>query len=118
MTSDLEQLREKFLTDVDDETRADNEQKIKEYEKLILENESLLSWQEHEITRNLAQMAKDSYKHASLILAQRRDLTELERNKYWVMQDAALLILSLTEKDARGAIRQVQVEIKNALSVI
>lgn len=117
MSKDLEKVRQIFLSEVDDETRADNEQKIIEWETDLRENEAIAQWRDHDITKQLAMKAKDAYKDISMQLATNRSLTEEQRFTFWGRQDACLFILSLTEIDAKGRIEQIQKEIKRSLSV-
>ena len=118
MNKDLDKLREIFLAgDVDEETRADNEERIREWETTLRENNAFLGWQSHDITRQISQQAKQSYKDISLQLATNRALTDQQRYSLWGKQDACLFILSLTEKDTKGPIDQIHREIKMALAV-
>jgi len=113
---DLERIREIFLTEVDDETRLDNESKIIEWEKDMRENEALADWREHDITKSIAAQTKESYKDISVQLALNRNLTEEQRRSMWGKQDACLFILSFTEIDAQGKLDQIHDEIKIALN--
>ena len=116
MNKDLEKVREIFLTEVDEETRLDNEQKIIEWETGLRENEAIADWRDHDITKKIALQAKESYKDFAMQLAINRALTPEQRQTLWGKQDACLFILSMTEVDARGALEQIRKEIKAALN--
>jgi hypothetical protein len=117
MMKELDKVREIFLSEVDEETRLDNEQKIAEWETGLRENEAIADWREHDITKQIARQAKDSYKELSLQLALNRSLSPEQRHSMWGRQDACLFILSMTEVDARGRLEQIQKEIKQAIAV-
>ena len=113
---DLDKLKQIFLTEVDEETLLENQELIRAWEKDLIESESFASWQDHDITLNIARQVKVSYVDISLMLARNRDLTERQRYELWGKQDACLFILSLIEKDAKGKIQSIQNEIKKALN--
>lgn len=117
MTSDLDKVREIFLTEIDDETRIDNERKIAEWENDLRENEALAGWREHDITIRIATKAKEAYKEISMQLALDRGLSAETRATLWGRQDACVFILSLTEVDAKARLEQIHKEIRTALSV-
>lgn len=114
---ELEEIRARFLSaDIDAEDREENEQILKEWEQGLIHNEAYLSWQEHDITREIAKKMKNEYKETALVLAQNRSLTETQRASLWAKQDACQFILSLTEKDSKGQLEQIQNEIKRAIN--
>lgn len=116
MDKDLQKLKEIFLaSDVDDEDRDDNLKKITEWENSIRESEDFLSWQSSDITRKLAEQAKNTFKDNAMSLATNRTMTEEERKSVFAKQDAMLWILSMIEKDVKGTLSQVQGEIRRAL---
>lgn len=116
MIPELDKVREIFLTEVDEETRAENEAQIKEWETRLQESEALIDWRDHDITRQIARQARESYRDLALQLSNNRKLTDVERQSLWAKQDAALWILSLTEKDGKGMLEQVKTQIKTALN--
>lgn len=59
MNNDLEKVREIFLSEVDEETRADKETKIEEWERDLRESEAMAEWREHDITKKIAAQAKE-----------------------------------------------------------
>lgn len=116
MTQDLDQVRKIFLDEVDEDVRADNEEKIKEWEQGLIHNEALLSWKEHDLTKAIAHKAKDTFKELGLLLASNRALTDEQRRSLWGKQDAMQWFLSLTEQDPKGEIERIETEIKTALN--
>jgi hypothetical protein len=114
----LQKLREIFLNDdlLDDDIREDNAERIKEWEHLLLENEAFLSWQQHDISKKIVAEAKIAYKEFGLQLATNRSLTQEQRQSLWAKQDACVFILSLTEKDARKIIEDVNMEIGRCIN--
>jgi len=113
----LEKIKQIFLaSDVDDETLEDNQSKIDEWQKTIIENENLKSWQEHDVTRLIVKQCKDTYKDLSIMLAKNRSLSDEERKSLWGKQDACLFILSLASGDPESSLKQVEEEINHALS--
>lgn len=113
---ELDEVRKLFLSEVDEETRVENEQKIEEWQTGLRTNEVMAEWRDHDITREIANRTKESYKDISLQLALNRSLTQEQRHTLWGRQDACLFILSLTEVDARGRIKQIHKDIKAALA--
>lgn len=113
---DLDKIRQIFLTEVDEETRLDNEKKIDEWERDLRENEAIAQWRDHDITKQLSTKAGATYKDLCMQLATNRTLTEEQQHTLWGRQDACLFILSLTEIDAKGRIEQINKEIKAAIS--
>ncbi len=111
----LEEARQIFLTDVDEETQRENLERINEWEQSLRTNSAFLQWQESEISKMLIKEFKTTYKNASLRLAQTRNLTEGERATLWATKDACLMVLSLLAKDAKGEVESVYKEIDYAL---
>ncbi len=118
MQSDLEKARQIFLTDVDEETLADNAKRLSEWEQSLAQNGALLKWQQQDITHQILQEAKKSYQDASMQLALTRDLTEPQRNKLYATQDACMFMLSIMSKDAKSTIEQLQKEIRYAVRAV
>ena len=119
MTKELEEIRAKFLTDdLDLETRADNEAKIREWEEALLRNEHLQGWQEHEITRSIMKQAKAAYLDCSVRLATDRTLSEADRASLYAKQDAALWLLSLGSGDPKAARQSIMSELRTALNAV
>lgn len=111
----LEEARQIFLTDVDEEIRRDNLERITEWEQSLRLNSAFAQWQESDISKLLIKEFKTTYKNASLRLAQTRELTEAERASLWATKDACLMVLSLLAKDAKGEVESVHKEIDYAL---
>lgn len=113
---ELQRAKEIFLTDVDEETRIENEHKIVEWERDLQRNQAYARWKDHDITRDLNKMAREAYKQHGLALANNRSLTEEQRKTLWAKQDACLFILSLTDQNAQSAVDSILREIKHALN--
>lgn len=115
---ELEIIKAQFLADdIDSEDREENAKILREWEQGLIHNEAYVSWQEHDITREIAKKMKDSYKEFAFTLAQDRRISDETRKQLWAKQDACTFILSLTEKDAKGQLEQIQNEIKRAIAV-
>ncbi len=115
---ELEIIKTQFLADdIDAEDRVENENILREWEQGLIHNEAYVSWQEHDITREIAKKLKSEYKDFAMTLANNRSLTDTQRASLWAKQDACTFILSLTEKDAKGQLEQIQNEIKRAIAV-
>ena len=115
MNEDLEKVRHIWLDpSLEEEDRRDNEEKIKEWERSLIENEAFLRWQEHDITQSVVQKARETYKDICLILATNRELTERQRHEYWGRQDAVLWIISLADRNAKQTLEQIQLEVRTA----
>lgn len=114
--NEIDKLKEIFLTEVDEETQKENLAQIQEWETALIEHEAYLDWQEHDITKAITAQARSTYRDAAVVLAQNRQLTDAERAALWAKQDAALWLLSITDKDAKGAIAQIKREIHTALN--
>jgi len=118
MDKELEKARKIFLSDdLDEETLADNEAKLAEWEEVIRENQSFSAWQDHDISKRIVEKLKESYKEFGLRLATNRGLTEAERQSLWTKQDACLFLIDLIDKDAKGVLQRVDEEIKRAINV-
>lgn len=116
---DFEKARDVFLSDdLDEEEIADNKAKIDEWHRVLVSNKLFLDWQEHEITKSIARQAKDAFKNHAMTLILKRDLPEKDRQAIWAKQDAIKWLLGLFEKDAKGAIEQVEKEIRGALEAV
>lgn len=112
----IEEARQIFLTDVDEEIKKDNLEKIKEWEQSLRTNNAFAQWQDSDISKMLIKEFKTTYKNASLELAQTRDLSESKRMSLWATKDACLMVLSLLAKDAKNEIESVEKEIDYALN--
>jgi len=113
---ELEKLREILLTEVDEETRQENEEQIRRWEEELQQHEGLASWQSHDVSKLIADKARKAYLDASMILATRRDHPEDFRVQMWAKQDAAMWLLSILTGDAKGQIERLQRDIRNALN--
>lgn len=116
--SDLERLREVFLTGVDEETKEENLAQIREWETALFEAEQYSSWKEHDVTRRIALQARRAYVDLSVRLATDRSMTDVTRHSFYARQDAMLWLLSLTDRDAKETVRQIESDIRRALEKI
>lgn len=116
MNDDLDQVRQIFVSEVDDELRAENEAQIKDWEEGLIHSQAMQGWQSHDITKEIAKGARDSYKSIALMLANNRELTEQQRYSLWGRQDAMKWLLTLIEEDAKGELERINQEIKAALN--
>lgn len=112
----LEEARQLFLTDVDEEIQRDNLSVLKEWEQSLRQNAAFANWQESDISKQLIKQFKVTYKNASLQLAESRSLTEDQRKTLWATKDACLIVLDFLAKDAKSEIESVYKEIEHALS--
>jgi hypothetical protein len=111
----LEQARQIFITDVDEETRLDNLDKIEEWSKSIRENTAFAQWQSSDISQILIKQFREMYSEAAMQLAERRDLTTAQRESLWAKQDAALVMLDLISRDAKSEIESIHKQLNHAL---
>lgn len=115
---ELEKVTEIFLaSDVDAEDYAENKERLIEWEKGLNENRLFLSWQAHDVTKEIVIKAKQSYKDFGILLATNRNLTEVQRQSLWAKQDACAFLLSLTDKNALEEIKQIQKQIEVAINI-
>lgn len=112
----IEQARQIFLTDTDEEIQKDNLEVLKEWEQSIRNNTAFANWQESDISKQLITKFKVVYKDASLQLAESRNLTEEQRYTLWATKDACLIVLDLLAKDVKSEIESVHKAIDHALS--
>lgn len=112
----IEQARQIFLTDVDEEIQKDNLEVLKEWEQSLRQNAAFANWQESDISKQLIKQFKVTYKNASLQLANTRNLSEDQRKTLWATKDACLMVLNLLAKDAKMEIENVEKAIDHALS--
>jgi len=114
--SELDKVKDIFLSDVDEETLVENQRKIQEWESELRKNNAYMAWREHGITGELNKMVRGAYRDHAMQLATNRNLTEQQRETLWAKQDACLFILSLTDKDAKTSLDSVLREIKHAVN--
>jgi hypothetical protein len=114
---ELEKVKEIFLTDVDEETREENMEKIREWERTLIESEEYQSWIEHPITKQILQKAREQYAQSVMVLGTRKDLSESEKIAFWGIQEAALWLINLGSRDAHGEVERVKEEIRRSLEV-
>ena len=116
MNNDLEKLKTIFLSDeVDAEDYQDNLDKINEWEQSLVSNENIKGWQDHDITREIVQRAKESHATLSLLLATDRKLTDTERASIYARQDAMVWMISIASESPEQVIAGIQDDIKKAL---
>lgn len=117
MNKELDALKAVFLAPtLDEETRAENEEQLRQWEQQLIESEAFQSWKDHDITKQIVAKAKSSYVECAIMLATRRNLTDDKRQAVYAQQDAIKWLLSLTEVDAKGAMEAVQQKIRAALN--
>jgi hypothetical protein len=114
--SDIDLLRARFLTDVDEETKAENLEQIREWERGLRENLAYQQWRDHDITRQVTAEARKTHTELALLLATKRDLTPEERQSVYARQDAMRWLMSLTEKDGAAAAKAIEADIRRALA--
>jgi hypothetical protein len=114
---ELEKAREVFLRDVDEETYAENKQMLTDWEQNLRRNQTYEKWRSHPTTEELNKMVREAYRDFSLVLAERRNLTDEQRYSLWAKQDACLFILGLTSRDAKSEIESILLDIRKALTV-
>lgn len=118
MEQDLEKLKEIYLSsDVDEEDREDNLERIREWEKTIAESTSLSEWQNHDITKSIALKIKSVYIENALILGTNDLLDEDKRKEMWSIQKAIKFLLSYMDNDYKRVIDQVHGDIKKAIAL-
>lgn len=113
----LEQARQVFIESVDSEDRAENERVLAEWEQSIVKNKAYEDWKNHDITREINQKLRKLIIDFAVTLSENRSLDEKTRMSLWAKQDACLLMLSLTDENAKSALESIQREIRHALSV-
>jgi hypothetical protein len=116
MMKELEQAKKIFLTDVDDETLAENQEQIRAWESSLQQNKAYERWKAHDLTVELNKRVKTSYRDFAMVLATNRSLTEEQRTSIYAKQDACLFILGLTDQDAENAIASVLREIRQTIN--
>jgi len=113
----LEQARQVFIESVDSEDKAENERVLAEWEQSIVKNKAYEDWKNHDITREINQKLRKLIIDFAVTLSENRSLDEKTRMSLWAKQDACLLMLSLTDENAKSALESIQREIRHALSV-
>jgi hypothetical protein len=112
----LDDARKIFLTGVDEETLRENEAEIQSWEQDIRANEAFAEWQKQDISKSIAERAKETYVECAITLATNRELKEPDRWNLYAKQDAVLYIITLIASDAKEVIASIEMEIKNKLS--
>lgn len=115
---DLLKLKEIFLSDdIDSEDYQENLDQISEWEKELVENENMKSWQEHDVTKKIMAQAESSYIDLSLRLVSDREITDALQKSIWAKQDACLYIISLASNDVKTAMESIQKKVRAAINV-
>lgn len=119
MQKKLEKLKEIYLADdIDSEDREENLKEIRDWERDLIENKNILSWQEHNITQEIMTKAKENYIELSKRLSTERDLTEQERASIYGKQDAMLWLISLSGENPKSMLEKINNDITIALSSV
>lgn len=114
---ELALLKEVFLDpSLDQDELEDNRIRIEEWERALRTNTALKQWQNHDITREIAAKARETYIEAAVRIVERRDLSDADRFTLWAKRDAAQWILSMTNQDPDAVLTQVEEEVRRALS--
>lgn len=117
--TDIEKIKDIFLAeDIDSEDYSQNLEDIKLWENDLFENENLLSWQEHDVTKSLVKKARESYQDLSMKLILKRDLLKNERRIVYAKQDAMLWLIGLATGEPAIAIQQINDDIKKVLKTM
>jgi hypothetical protein len=112
---DLNKVRDIFLSDVDDETRVENEQKINDWERSIVENTAYAQWVESDVTQRIFKKARESYIEIAMQLATNRHMSEENRMSLYARQDGLMFFIELASKDAKRELAQIQKDIQFVL---
>lgn len=114
--SDIEKLKGIFLDNsVDEETYDENLKQITDWENLLSENEAYISWQEHDITKEIIKKTRETHRIFADKLSNDRTLTTEQRNGIFAKQDALMWIINLASRNAKGENQQIKANIKQAL---
>lgn len=113
---ELQQAKEIFLTDVDEETYAENLEQINEWESSLRRNKAYDEWKKLDITQEINKKVRETYKDIGIILALNRTLTEAQRQSLYAKQDACVFILELTDQNAKQAINALLSDIKHKIN--
>lgn len=112
---ELNKAKEIFLTDVDEETYAENIQMLDAWEKELIESENFASWQSHDISKNILKQMKNSYVEITLQLGEDEKLSEKVRDDLFAKKKAISWVLSILDSDYKTAIEDLQKTIRNAI---
>lgn len=113
---ELDDVKKIFLaSNVDDEDRADNEAKIREWEKGLQDSEELAGWLDHPVTKTIMQQARSSFVELSLALLDRR-LIDARRIDLFAQREAMIWLLTFASKDPKADIESINNDIKRALN--
>ncbi len=112
---ELEQLKRVFLTDIDEETLLENQEKITEWEKDLVESEEYISWQEHPVTQKILKQATQTYIDSVIMLGKNRLLSDDQRAKLFGEQDASLWLVSLMAEDKKSHLESIKNDIRRAI---
>ena len=113
--TDIEQLKEIYLTDVDEETRAENLALIEAWELALTANDEFASWLDHDVTKDIVAKARETYTDLAYVLATNRALTAEQRQTIYAQQDAMHWLFSLADRDPKRDSDRINAEIKDAL---
>lgn len=115
---ELEELRNIYLSEeLDEDSRKDNEELIRAWEKSLFDNQAFADWQDNDVTRSISKKARETYRDIAIQLATNRHMGEENRMSCWARQDAMLWLISTIAKDAKSELEQIKKEITHALNV-
>ena len=114
---ELQDLKKIFLDEtLDKEVYDDNLEMITVWEDSLLKNEALLSWQQHDITKEIISKAKQTDPKNADRLSEDSTLTNEQRNELFAKQDAMKWFISLAGGNPKGEIQEIKKQIKEAVS--
>lgn len=112
----LEEVKRIFLTDVDEETLIENQERIIAWEKGLIESEEYISWQEHPVTQKILKEATKTYIDSVITLGKNRNLTPEVAERLRGAQDASGWLIELMAKDKKSELSRINDEIRTAIN--
>lgn len=119
MINNIDEVKRIFLDpSLDTEIIEDNQRTLEHWQKILTDNEALLSWHRHEHTDKIIFQFKKAYKDIGYRLATDRSLNDDSRQSLYRKQDACLFMLELmsANKNPKAEIDEINRQIKAAIN--
>lgn len=117
---ELEKLQEIFNadTEMDEETREDNQKAIDEWAAQLVAFDDYEGWKNHPVTQSILKRAKETYVDSGVAIMNGRGFSNEARQALWAKQDAMLWFISIASRNVDLERKEVESRIRAVLDSI
>lgn len=112
---EIQKAKDIFLNDVDSDTYEENKALLEEWEENLIYNEAYASWQEHDISKNIASKLHEAYNDFTDILGNDKNLSQEARIELFAKKDAIKFLLNLLETDAKEVVEGIKKDVNKLI---